>query len=399
MKNNVARRILETAGVEPSELLLDLAHLAMSVYAADLRIPRRYSADQWSRDFTLYLPVRDVERWNGAAAALKQTLDFLTGDQWTIVFRARPARPPSPPRQLRLPTLEEVCLFSGGLDSLVGAIDRLHAGRRLALVGHHGAGITNDIQERVLENLDRHFPEQATPFMFWVQPPKLEKKGADSEPTMRSRSLLFLALGLVVANTATLDAPLVVAENGTISLNVPLTPARSGSLSTRTTHPYFFALFRQFIAALGIPTQIQLPYRFKTKGEMLRESVNQEALRNIAPMTMSCSHPESGRYRGKDSRKHCGYCVPCIIRRASMDAAGLEDASYNVNIRTRPPKAESESGRDIRAFKMAVARLNGASNRQTLLDVLSTGPLPPEEASEYASVYRRGMEEVGAFLD
>lgn len=98
------------------------------------------------------------------------------------------------------------------------------------------------------------------------------------------------------------------------------------------------------------------------------------------------------------SRNHCGYCVPCIIRRASMTAAGLSDAPYNVNVRSRPPKADTESGRDLRAFKMAVARLDGAPARQALLDVLSTGPLPPEDASEYASVYRRGMAEVGAFL-
>lgn len=50
VKNNVARRVLEIAGLEPAELLLDLSHVAMSVYSADLRIPRRFSEDQWSRD-------------------------------------------------------------------------------------------------------------------------------------------------------------------------------------------------------------------------------------------------------------------------------------------------------------------------------------------------------------
>lgn len=394
--NDVARRVLSVSGMSFSELSLDLAQVAMSLYTADLRIPRRFSDDGWARELTVHLPVHDVDRWDGAKELLVRGMNFLTGDSWSLDFRSRPARAPGKPQQLKLGPPDEVCLFSGGLDSLVGAIDRLETHGAVALVGHHGAGMANPVQARVLAPLLKRYGARATPFMFWVQPPKLQAD--DTETTMRSRSILFLALGLAVANTFGPDVPLVVAENGLISLNVPLTGARSGSLSTRTTHPYFFAVLREVLTKLGLRTRIDLPYRFKTKGEMLLDCANRAALLETAPLTMSCSHPESGRFRGGSPGHHCGYCVPCIIRRASIHAASLPDAAYNTDVLNRPPGSSTESGRDFRAFEIAVERLREADDRRFLIDVLGTGPLPPEDVSQYASVYRRGMAEVGAFI-
>lgn len=396
VKNDVVRKMHSVAGLDLSEFTLDLVQMAMSCYTADLRIPRRFSADGWSRDITMYLPVYDVARWTPAVASLVKMLCFLTGDSWTIELRSRAARKPGPAKQQKLGRVAEVCLFSGGLDSLVGAIDRLHAGGSVALVGHHGAGITNPVQDRVLAPLLKRYGVRATPFMFWVQPPRLETD--DTETTMRSRSILFLALGLAVANSFGPDIPLVVAENGLISLNVPLTGSRSGSLSTRTTHPHLFILLREVLGHLGIRTPLVLPYRFKTKGEMLLECTDPDALRDSAALTMSCSHPESGRFRGGTPGHHCGYCVPCIIRRASIRAAGLPDAHYNIDVLKKAPESTTESGRDLRAFEIALERLRDAEKRRYLVDVLGTGPLPPEDVAQYASVYQRGMEEVGALL-
>lgn len=394
--HDVARKVAAVSGLELGAFLSDLTRVAMAVYTADLRIPRRFSADGWTREIAVYLPVQDVDRWVAAESQIVKALQFLTGDTWRLLFRTGVPGGQSGPRRLKIPRADEVCLFSGGLDSLVGAIDRLESGKHVALVGHHGAGITNPVQERVLAPIASGYGARALPFMFWVQPPKLESD--DTETTMRSRSLLFLALGLAVANVFGGDVPLVVAENGLISLNVPLTGARSGSLSTRTTHPYFFQLLREALSTLGVGTRIELPYRFKTKGEMLAECANRSLLIETVPLTMSCSHPESGRFRGGTPGHHCGYCVPCIIRRAAVRAAEVPDAPYNTDVLVRPPPPETESGRDFRAFEIAVERLRDANGRRFLLDVLGTGELPPEDVSEYASVYRRGMAEVGAFI-
>ncbi|MHC5720555.1 MAG: hypothetical protein ACYTX0_53180, partial [Nostoc sp.] len=122
----------------------------------------------------------------------------------------------------------------------------------------------------------------------------------------------------LVANLFPGQKPLVVAENGLISLNVPLTHSRIGSLSTRTTHPHFLSLYQKILSSLGLVTSIELPYKFFTKGEMLANVKNKEVLESTANLSMSCSHPEAGRFRQGSPSHHCGYCVPCIIRRAAL---------------------------------------------------------------------------------
>jgi hypothetical protein len=230
--------------------------------------------------------------------------------------------------------------------------------------------------------------------MFWVQPPKNKR---DGEPSMRSRSLLFIALGLGVASALAGEQPLVVAENGLISLNVPLTNPRMGSLSTRTTHPHFIGLFRTLLDALGVITAIEMPYRFRTKGEMLADAANPKVLADAVKESMSCSHTEAGRYQGRTPGIHCGYCVPCIIRRAATADAKVVDARYDYDVLsgTLDPAG---IGADLRAFQMALERFADARPHDALFRVLGTGPLPPDEAADYAAVYTRGMKEVGRLL-
>lgn len=382
----------------PSPLVTDLLHLAFAVYTADLRIPRSLFQDRWTRDLVVHLPVSDTVRWDEQAPLLTRMLMFLTGDNWEI--RARQLEdftPPMPERQ-KPPTVQttvnRVSLFSGGLDSLVGAIDLLEQGETVALTGHHGAGMANLFQQNVLKVIRTTYGGRAAEFMFHVQPPKDKR---DGEPSMRSRSLLFFALGIGVASALGSDQPLVVAENGLISLNVPLTNPRMGSLSTRTTHPYFVALFRQFLQAFAINTEIQTPYRFHTKGEMLANVNNQTVLAQTVKESMSCSHTEAGRYQGRTPGNHCGYCVPCIIRRASTSAAGLVDAQYDFDVLKDSPLV-SGAGADLRAFQMALERFAESRPHESLFRVLGTGPLPPEDAADYAATYSRGMTEVGKLL-
>ena len=397
--NDVFQTIFARTGRFPSPLATDLLHLAFAVYAADLQILRSLFGDRWTRDLIVHLPVSEPDRWNDQAPLLRRMLSFLTGDVWEI--RARELEPFAPPRpdHPKPPTIrgtaDRVSLFSGGLDSLVGAIDLLTQGETVALVGHHGAGMANVFQQNVLRVLRTSYPDRAPEFMFWVQPPKDKR---DGEPSMRSRSLLFLSLGIGVASALAGNQPLVVAENGLISLNAPLTNPRMGSLSTRTTHPHFLALFRELLGRLGIATEIQTPYQFQTKGEMLTNARNATVLAQTAKESMSCSHTEAGRYQGRTPGNHCGYCVPCIIRRAAMTAAGVEDARYDFDVVNDAIGASAGMGADLRAFQMAVERFAEARPCESLFRVLGTGPLPSDEAADYAAVYSRGMTEVGRLL-
>ena len=119
----------------PGEATQGFLMLALGVWAADKFLPRRSAADAWTRQIVLHLPAPDA--WSELAPDLARLLNFLTGDDWTL--KTRPARIdlgfkgvwPHPWRP------GAVALFSGGLDSLVGAIDRLEAGHRLLLVSHY----------------------------------------------------------------------------------------------------------------------------------------------------------------------------------------------------------------------------------------------------------------------
>lgn len=394
--NDVESVITKVFGVSPPLIVRDLLRLAIAVYSADLRVPRNRTEDRWTRDLALYLPVSNVARWSSAAPVLRRLLNFLSGDRWDVQFRELELDPVNAVMSGR--SVSEVCLFSGGLDSLVGAIDLLDGGDRVALVSHHGLGDgAKSIQQRVVAALDKEFNGQIVHVPFFVHPDRGNTD--EGENTMRARSLLFMAVGIAVASVIGTSARLTVPENGLISLNVPLTGARSGSLSTRTTHPHYVGLFRELLTTLKVAVTLSLPYRHLTKGEMLAQTKRKSILAATVPLTMSCSHPTVGRYAKRSPGNHCGYCVPCIIRLASLKAAKLTDRAPDWDIIESPPTGSSDRVHDVRAFRIALERLRGTRRERDLFQVLRSGPIPPGEAKAYADVYRRGMAEVAAFLN
>jgi hypothetical protein len=396
VRNNLVKETLNKVFASPKTEVVELLNLAISVYTADLKIRRSFSEDRWTRELVIHLPVFDLTLWTKALLKVEQMLEFLTGDRWSIKLRKNQVLQELKSKVATTSSVDTVCLFSGGLDSLVGVIDLLEDGRNVAFAGHYGAGVTKSVQARLLEELQKVYPDRFTSYRFYVQP---RKRGTGKgEPSMRSRSILFLALGTFVANLHPNAKSLVVAENGLISLNVPLTQSRIGSLSTRTTHPYFILLYQSVLALLNISTSVELPYRFQTKGEMLSETKNLDVLKRLAALTMSCSHPESGRYAKNSPTAHCGYCVPCIIRRAAMVSLKCDGTPYNLNILKDPPNSVTNKGRDFRAFEMAVERIRSTTAHRALFEVLNTGPIDPNCINSYVEVYLRGMNEVRYFL-
>ena len=105
---------------------------------------------------------------------------------------------------------------------------------------------------------------------------------------------------------------------------------------------------------------------------------------------------------GFDKRRpgtHCGYCVPCIIRLASMKVAGISTkdvAHYDIVRGGAGPK--TAKGRDRRAFELAITRTRSLSRLGLVGEVTSAGPLPDEDVSQLVNVYSRGIEEVADFL-
>jgi hypothetical protein len=394
--------VLAEYGLLPSLAAHDLQGAAMAAYTADVRVAREEAFDGWTRDFELHLAVQDRGGWGVGARTLERALSFLTGDRWKINVRQAPEsyEPPQgrPPRVVRSLTTSTVCLFSGGLDSFIGAVDQIESVGQVALVGHHsaGGGATSKSQSDALAALRTEYDEDTTPFLqFWVTPPKGEERV--SEITTRGRSIMFIGLGILVASGLGAER-LIIPENGLISLNVPLTNSRLGSFSTRTTHPYLIALVRELLQALGIPVRVELPYRFRTKGELISECANQRVAGAGLSATMSCSHPGANRFQMRDPNLHCGYCLPCIIRRAAISASGIPDpTTYAFEDLSQPLSDERRA--DLRVIKMALDRYRRRPPR--LADILVAGPLPApaDELREYLGVFNRGLAEVRSFLN
>lgn len=400
---------LKKIGVFPSEIGIDLLVLAAHVHAADTRISRaEQSQDSWTRELRLVVPVSDPTRWGTAAPTLKKSLDFLTGDRWTIGFRARPPRfetivqqvPPS----LIAPPFDSLSLFSGGLDSLIGAIDLLDEGATPLLVSHFGEGATSDAQGKLFSGLKKHYAKSSFERLrvgMTFDDGLVE--GVGSENSTRGRSFLFFALGVFAGTGLGRRFILRVPENGLIALNVPLDPLRLGSNSTRTTHPYYMARWNDLLGALGIEGEIQNPYWNKTKGEMAAGCRNPALLKKLATDSLSCSSPTKGRWLGLGI-EHCGYCLPCLIRRAALMAAwgaGIDETIYTVpDLRAQPLDTRESTGKQVRSFQYAIERLRGKPQLANLL-IHKPGSLADEAAhlDELADVYRRGLGEVARLID
>ena len=403
-------RQLRAWRLQPSEVAMDLLLLASAVFTADTTISRfHYSQDSWTRELFLYLPVQQPALWEQQRETIQQILQFLTGDFWTLAFRPRvddalvlaPAATYTKyhPGFATLPT--DVCLFSGGLDSFIGAVDLLGAGRVPLLVGHYKSSDVAPFQKSSFLALQQAYP--ATPLnrlKAYIRAPKDKSLGVrGDEKTERGRSFLFFALGILCAQALGPTVPLIVPENGLISLNLPLTFSRQGAYSTRTTHPYYIQRMNDLLRGLGITNVIQNPYQFQTKGEMLDRCTNRTLAAQAG--TMSCSHPATRRFSTTGyGNRHCGYCVPCIIRSASFKRANLLDASPNRGGIIGPGKrldVKKSEGADVFAFKFML-EMRRRRPRYVDASIRLTGPLPDADVPAYIDLYNRGLDEVEAFV-
>lgn len=286
---------------------------------------------------------------------------------------------------VRLRGLDSVCLFSGGLDSAIGAIDLLSQGRSPLLVSHayKGDKTHQDQIAQALTGRYSHFKVNADPHLYT----------GETDITMRTRSLNFLAFAAVGACAVQAvsqqeEVDLFVPENGFISLNAPLTPRRIGTLSTRTTHPHFIDSVQRIFESAEIPCRIINPYQFMTKGQMVTACSNRKLLEDVVDSTVSCSH-------WKRSNQQCGICVPCIIRRAALSAGGIsEDIGYSFDA-VADVLHETDRRDDLLALRIAIAQ---KASRKPGPWIADSGPLPTADFHSFQKVFLDGLNEVEAFL-
>lgn len=375
------------ARLAPAPLAWDLISLALGVFAADLAGHRAQSPDGWTRTFDLRIAVSDPTLWMQSRRTIESLLRFMTTDIWTVSFIAGGPTPQAHPQAEPLEA-DAALLISGGLDSLVGAIDQGCTGKKLIAVSQvvRGDGKKQQQFAQAVGSVQKHLSLSHTEHI-----PNIE-----SPASQRSRSLMFVAYG-VLAATATAGykgghtVDLFVCENGLIALNPPLTPARVGSLSTRTTHPVVFAHLRSLFSILGLRVNLLNPYETKTKGEMLRGCKDQKLLNKLATQSTSCSRFKQYGYR------HCGRCVPCLVRRAAFQKWQGSDATTYVYDDLGRDDPDYSGFDDVRSAMMAITESKRVGVRRWLGATLSSNLITGKDA--LSEIARRGLAEIEVLLE
>ena len=171
-------------------------------------------------------------------------------------------------------------------------------------------------------------------------------------------------------------------------MNIPLTIHRAGSLSTRTTHPYYLGLLQTILDNLGIQVKMYNPFQFKTKGEMILECKDWDFLKENLKWTMSCSHPDLGRWKGESASNHCGVCLPCTIRRAAVYKAKINDDTIYRDANFQDEKA---------SINLKSYRLGLAQHCNSYFAIQKNGPIYANKEA-FADLYKRGRLELFEFL-
>lgn len=387
----------------PTEIGFDIMSLATVVYMADTRIARAtHGQDSWTREISIQLPVSNVKLWEQQIPTLKRMLKFLTGDLWELQFINREWNfIQNEEIGEKTTSYTKASLFSGGMDSLISTINLMEQKENVLLLSHAGEGVTKNAQINILNVFDNLYPSSTHSMIdLWMSFPDNYIPEGGNDNNTRSRSFLFIGFAIFSITGTENIKQLMVPENGLIALNVPLEITRAGSFSTRTTHPFYLTLWNELLTGLGLELSVHNPYWDKTKGEMADECLNKHILFETMKFSFSCSSPAKARWRGL-SPQHCGYCVPCLIRRSAMHKAfGEDETIYTETSISNMQKNSSYSiGIQLRSFQYAIEKIKSNPNIARI-SIHKSGPLPQNE--EYllklASTYKRGLLEVNSFI-
>lgn len=313
--------------------LLDLLDIAAAVYAADRLVTRGVGTrpgfgNGWRRDLAFEIAVREPGFWNHASVreALTEAVRFLTDDSVTFAF-TQSERAPAQDSYLPFAPADHseggqrhgedvhVVLFSGGLDSLAGALEVLEQERgRVILVTHLSAPKIIARQNALAERLRQRYGERVA----YVPVEATFRNRKFRESSSRSRSFLFAALGYVIARTAGTDRAHFF-ENGIVSQNLPLSPMIIGTMATRTTHVAALQRIEAFLRLIdGQRFMIRNRFEWLTKAEVVGKLQTFRAADWI-PETVSCNEV----WNRSTEHSHCGACTQCLDRRFGIVAAGL----------------------------------------------------------------------------
>lgn len=321
---------------------LDLLELAAYVFAAD-RLTSRGPVDSveyqaWSRSFRFVVKIRDYNFWcqSSVRNALKEALCFATGDSdYEFIFQPGHETPAT-----NLFDREDVfigkgdnvgiMLFSGGIDSLAGAVQQLQKTHsRICLVSHLSQPGTMRTQKMLARALQTEYTDRVSVYQFRTN---LQGERAKEE-TQRTRPFLYGSIGFALAHGLDQDR-FFVHENGVTSLNFARREDLLNARASRTTHPQTIGRLAHLFSLIAERRfTIETPFLWLTKADVVR-TLRDAGRGHLLPSSVSCSRT----YKSGVNTTHCGECFQCLDRRIGIYGAQANELDneglYSKNIIT-----------------------------------------------------------------
>ncbi|MEP1305009.1 MAG: hypothetical protein ABJM22_03880, partial [Balneola sp.] len=275
----------------------DLLEIASYIFAADRMVKRGTTSQveyqSWSRSFHFAVKVRDFEFWNQGIVKnkLQEALVFMTGDKsYEFTFQKGHSTPKrgffdEKEFQFKPQNANSVLLFSGGLDSLAGVIDRLETTQDdVFLISHVSQSGTGKTQKQLFNAIDSFYPNRCEHYKF-----KSNLKGNSAqEETQRTRSFLYSSIAFAIASSFS-QKRFFFYENGITSINFSKREDLINARASRTTHPKTLGLLSELFTLINeSEITIEHPFMLMTKTDVL-SLISKYGKANLINSTVSCS--------------------------------------------------------------------------------------------------------------
>jgi len=328
------KNVCESLKTNIPDLLLDLVEIASYVYTADQAVSRGPNTDpgvgaQWRRHFLFYIAVRRPDIWSSEpiVKCLQDALQTVSDDFYQFEFCKLTLTQSIYIEQYfdfgiksdPFFNADEVLLFSGGMDSLAGAVQEIVVnGRRTVLVSHVPSSKVGSVQNKLAKGLTRFAQKNA----FIYSPFTINKNSRlTKEYTQTTRSFLFVSLAATLAKMFNVNT-IKIHENGITSFNLPIAEQLISTRASRTTHPGVLNNYTNFFSQLfGHEFKVENPFIWKTKAE-LYNLVGDAGCKKLISQTKSCTHTQDSAFLFS----HCGTCLQCVNRRIAALASKYSES-------------------------------------------------------------------------
>ena len=289
-------------------MVIDLLNIFLEIYVADISFKRQSDHPRFLQ-IIAYVDSKNCPIWRENTKLIEKLAGFVTegdGDKWQIDIE--PVEYEFEAQQLSFikTTADNISLLSGGLDSFCGAYRNEIEGKKTLYCGYKTSNVDTSAINNVANFLNNRIGNLGIRTYSRVNQKKFTY-------TQRTRSLLFFSLAVMTAVKEGIGI-VNINENGIMTLN----PSFQSRGTTKTTHPKTIYLYQTILKNVGIRVQLNHPFLFMTKGEMVN-LLSLDYKRHIKDTRSGSRSMHDPRY-DTSTKVSCGTCVPCLLRKISMAA-------------------------------------------------------------------------------